>query len=326
MLIKTTVLAHKKLGLTRAYFGIFENLSKGVFMKKYILALVLLFGLVSITYANEIEKCFNYLKLQKYQLALESGQNAVKSNPENTEAHVCLGETYTDLGYFGLSIKEFEIAEKLASNKGSLAIIYSYLGIDHDNLGDSNTALLNYNKELQIAKELNDIEEESLALNNIANIYLEQGNYEKSLDYLNNSLKLTSKPKTIATIYNNIATIYLYKNDNNKAVEYYKKALEFNQEVGNYRGVAHVMLNLGTAYTNLQNFSEAERYLRQGLEMVQKISDNYWEAVAYESLGQVYLAQNKKALANEYFTRAYNLFKAIGDNNDAQVVYETYLK
>uniref|UniRef100_A0A832AUJ3 beta-lactamase n=1 Tax=Desulfurella acetivorans TaxID=33002 RepID=A0A832AUJ3_DESAE len=298
-------------------------------MKKYFLSLVLLlmlFGFVNASYANEIEKCFHYLKLQKYQLALESGQNAVKSNPENTEAHVCLGEAYTNLGYFGLSIKEFQIAEKLTSDKGSLAIIYSYLGIDHDNLGDSNTALLNYNKELQIAKELNDIEEESLALNNIANIYLEQGNYDKSLEYLNKSLQLTSKPTTIATIYNNIATIYLYKNDNNKAVEYYKKALEFNQEAGNYRGAAHVMLNLGTAYTNLQDFSEAERYLRQGLEMVQKISDKYWEAVAYESLGQIYLAQNKKALASEYFTRAYNLYRTIGDNNDAKSVYEKYLK
>jgi len=107
-------------------------------MKKFFLALVLVLGLVSVTDANEIDKCFNYLKSQNYQLALQAGQNAVRIYPRSAEAHGCLGMTYEKLGDFNLSIKELKTAEKLTNNKADLGAIYSYIGVDYDKLGDLN--------------------------------------------------------------------------------------------------------------------------------------------------------------------------------------------
>jgi len=295
-------------------------------MKKYFLALVLVFGLVSVANANEIDKCFNYLKSQNYQLALQSGQNAVRIYPRSVDAHLCLGKTYTQLGYFKLSIKELKTAEKLTNNKDVLGAIYSYIGGDYDNLGDLNNALLYYDRQLEIARDLNDKEGESDALSNIGEIYREQRNYDKALEYYNKSLQLTSEPSSIAVTYNNIAGVYLYKGDKNKAVEYFKKAIEFAQKAGDYHGTARYMLNLGDIYTDLKNFKESQYYLQRGLLMMQKLGDKYWEAGAYVSFGKLYLAQNQENLAREYFTKTYNLLKAIGDSSDAQWVYETYLK
>jgi len=295
-------------------------------MKKYFLALVLVFGLVSVANANEIDKCFNYFDSQNYQLALQTGQNAVKIYPQSAEAHLCLGKTYTSIGDFNLSIKELKTAEKLTSSKIFLGAIYSYIGGDYDKLGDSNNALLYYDRQLEIDRDLNDKEGESLALNNIAGIYQKQSNYNKALEYYNKSLQLTNNPSTIAITYNNIAIVYSHKGDKNKAVEYFKKAIEFEQKSGDYRGTAMYMLNLGALYTKLKNFQESQYYLQKGLLMMQKLGDKYWEAYGYGYFGELYLAQNQKNLAREYFTKAYNLFKAIGDNGDAQGVYEKYLK
>jgi len=295
-------------------------------MKKYFLVLVLVLSLSSVANANEIEKCFNYIDSQNYQLALQAGQNAVRIYPLSAEAHECLGETYENLGYFNLSIKELKTAEKLTNNKADLGAIYSFIGLNYDNLGDLNNALLYYDRCLKIAKDLNNQEGESEMLNSIASIYQDQGNYDKALEYLNKSLQLTTKPSIIATIYNNIALVYSDKGDNNKAVEYLKKAIEFDQKAGDYRGTAIGMQNLGNTYTELKNFSEAQYYLQKGLLMMQKLGDKYGEAFGYRFFGKLYLAQNKKTLSKEYFTKAYNLFKAIGDNSDAQWVYETYLK
>jgi len=297
-------------------------------MKKYFLALVLVFGLVSVTYANEIKKCFNYLDSQNYQLALQAGQNAVSIYPLSAEAHKCLGITYTRLGYFNLSIKELKTAEKLTNSKAALEVIYSVIGADYDNLGDSNNALLYYNRELEIARDLNNQEGESNAINNIAGVYEEQGNYNKALEYYNKSLQLTSTsdPSSIAITYNNIAIVYSAKGDKNKAVEYLKKAIEFAQKAGDYDGTAKYMLNLGNTYIDLKNFSEAQYYLQKGLLMMQKLGNKYWEATGYYYFGKLYLAQNKKASSKDYFTKAYNLFKAIGDSGDAQWVYKKYLK
>jgi tetratricopeptide (TPR) repeat protein len=295
-------------------------------MKKYFLALVLVFGLVSVTYANEIEKCANYLNSQNYQLALQAGQNAVRIYPRSAEAHMCLGGTYSELGYFELSIKELKTAEKLTNNKADLGAIYSYIGFDYNNLGDLNNALLYYDRQLEIDRDLNNQEGEGKALNSIGEIYRKQGNYGKALEYYNKSLQLTSDPSSIATIYNNIALVYSAKGDNNKAVEYLKKAIEFDQEAGNYHGTAQDMLNLGDTYTDLKNFQEAQYYLREGLLMTQKLGDKYSEAHGYYYFGKLYLAQNQESLAREYFTKAYNLYKALGANSEAQSVYETYLK
>jgi len=295
-------------------------------MKKYFLVLVLVFGLASVANANEIEKCFNYIDSQNYQLALQAGQNAVRIYPLSAEAHECLGQVYTNIGYFNLSIKELKTAEKLTNNKAYLGAIYSYIGGDYGNLGDLNNALLYYDRFLKIERDLNNQEEESLALNNIAGIYQDQGNYDKALEYLNKSLQLTTKPSSIATTYNNIALVYSDKGDNNKAVEYYKKAIEFDQKAGNYHGTSRDMLNLGDTYKDLKNFSSAQYYLQKGLLMMQKLGDKYGEANGYYYFGKLYLAQNQKNLAKEYFTKAYNLFKSIGDNSYAQWVYETYLK
>jgi tetratricopeptide (TPR) repeat protein len=297
-------------------------------MKKYFLALVLMFGLVSVANANEIEKCANYLNSQNYQLALQAGQNAVRIYPQSAEAHACLGEAYTDLGYFNLSIKELKTAEKLTNSKDVLGRIYSLIGIDYDILGDLDNALLYYDGALIIARDLNDEEGESIALSSIAGVYEQQGNYDKALEYYNKSLQLTSDSSSIAATYHNIATVYSEKGDNNKAVEYFKKAIEFDQKAGNYLSTAVGMLNLGDTYTDLKNFQEAQYYLQKGLLMVQKLGDGdkYSEAYGYYCFGKLYLAQNKKALSREYFTKAYKLFKAIGDNNDAQEVYEKYLK
>jgi len=295
-------------------------------MKKYFLALVLVFGLASVANANEIEKCFNYFYSQNYQLALQAGQNAVRIYPRSAEAHMCLGGTYSELGYFDLSIKELKTAEKLTNNKAALGAIYSYIGNDYDNLGDLNNALLYDDRQLEIVRDLNDQEDEGKALNNLGEIYQDQGNYDKALEYYNKSLQLRSDPSSIAITYNNIATVYSAKGDNNKAVEYYKKAIEFAQKAGNYHGTAHDMLNLGDTYIDLKNFSSAQYYLQKGLLMMQKLGNKYGEAYGYGYFGKLYLAQNKKALSKEYFTKAYNLFKAIGDNGDAQGVYEKYLK
>jgi len=297
-----------------------------VFVKKYFLALVLVFGLVSVTYANEIEKCLNYLDSQNYQLAKQAGQNAVRIYPRSADAHLCLGVTYTRLGYFNLSIKELKTAEKLTNNKDVLGAIYSFIGNDYEGISDLNNALLYYDRELEIDKDLNNQEEESAALNNIGRIYGKQGNYDKALEYYNKSLQFTSDPSSVAATYNNIALVYSSKGDNNKAVEYYKKAIEFAQKAGNYFGTAQVMLNLGDTYTSLKNFPDAQYYLQQGLLMMQKLGDKYWEAGGYVRFGKLYLAQNQESLAKEYFAKAYNLFKSIGDNSDAQEVYETYLK
>ena len=299
-------------------------------MKKYFLALALLFVLVSslsgVAYADEIGKCFLYLNPQNYQLALQAGENAVKLYPDSARAHGCLGGAYYYLGDFNSSVEELKTAERLTSDEKILSGIYGFLGEDYENLGNFNTALLYYSRALKIHTDLNDTETESIDLDNIAGIYMYMGNYDKALEYYNKSLQLTSNPSAIATIYSYIGLVYLIKGDNNKAIEYAKNTIQIDQENGNYKGIVRDMIDITLPYISLGNFSEAKYYLTQGLDMAKKLGEKEWEAIAYAVFGQLYSAQNQETLAKEYFTKSYNLYKSIGNNSEAQRIYKTYLK
>jgi tetratricopeptide (TPR) repeat protein len=315
----------------------FKRIDKESFTNKRVILLVLLVGLVVVAIViwngvlskqkeeQEIDKCFAYLNSQNYQLALQTGKNAVELYPNSADAHWCLGAAYYYLGDFNLSIEELKTAEKLASSEKALDAIYLYLGGDYEKLNDFNTALLYYNKSLKIDTDLNDTKHEVTNLNNIANVYDEMGNYDKALEYYNKSLQLTSDPNTIATIYNRVGMIYEKKGDHNKAIDYIKKAIEIDQANGNHSRTVLDMICIASPYINLGNFSEAERYLTQGLEIAKKLDDKSWEAYVYIGLSSLYSVQNQEALAEEYRIKAYNLFKSIGNNSEAQGVYKTYL-
>ncbi|WP_448589292.1 tetratricopeptide repeat protein [Thermodesulfobium sp.] len=258
-----------------------------------------------------IEECFDYIKSQDYQRALQSGRNLIVKYPNSVGTHWCLGKVYYYLArfnpnYFNFSIEELRTARTLArfinnkSDERVLAATCSEFGDDCKKRGLIDWALRYYKESLENYTDLNDtdlndIEGKCIVLTNIAEIY-KMFNYNKALEYYN------------------------------KAIECFKEAIEISQKNGDYSKTAHAMINIALPYTNLKDFLEAERYLAQGLEMVKKLGERDWEAFAYEVFGKLYLAQNQEDLARKYFTKSYNLYKAIGNNSEAQRIYETYLK
>ncbi len=211
-------------------------------------------------------------------------------------------------------------AERLATSKDDLALIYNRLGIIYKSKGNLDNALLYHSRHLSLSREFGDKKGEAIALNNIAIIYEKTGELDKALDYYEQSLRLQRDEKEKATTYNNIALIYYKKGDYEKAIRYLKDAIEIGMRAGNYHGVARWMLNLGDTYREAKDFSRAEETLREGLTRILKIGDKYWEAAAYQYFGWLYQDMGNIKLARDYFTKAYELFNSIGAKANAEDV------
>ena len=290
-------------------------------MKSLIRLFIVLLFLVSVglSYAkSEVDNCFNYLKAGDYQRAISAGKRAVKLYPGNSDAHLCLGIAYYKVGELDKALRSMKEAERLATDKRDLAIIYNRLGLIYDNKGDLDNALFYYNKDLGLSKELGDKRGEAAALNNIATIYEKKRMLDKALEYYEQSLRLQYDEKEKARTYNNIALVYYKKGEYPKAVEYLKKAIEIGERAGDYHGVAQRMLNLGNTYRKMKDFDSASNFLNEGLKRIQKVGDKLWEATAYKYLGWLYRDMGNTRLAKDYLTRAYNLFKSIGAEEDAE--------
>lgn len=307
----------------QSYYQYYQYESKRSFsIGRVFLLLIIIVLFISFIFRSsdtplEINRCFEYIDSEDYHKAIEVGQQAVSLYPKNSDAYFCLGRAYFELREFNKALTNMKEAERLTSEKEDLMHIYNMLGVIYNGIGDLDNALFYLNKSLALSKDLEDLELESLTLNNIAETYFKKGMLDKAFEYSKESLEILTNEKYKATIYNNIALIYGKKGDYSKAVEYLKKAIEIDERFGNYHGAAQRMLNLGATYIMMKDYNNATYYLKEGLTRIQKVGDKYWEAYAYGYLGWLYEDLGKIDLARDYFKKAYNLFSSIGAKADA---------
>jgi tetratricopeptide (TPR) repeat protein len=280
-----------------------------------------LFAFENFAFAQpEVDACSNFLDAGDYRRAVEAGKRAVQKYPNNIDAHLCLGASYSAIGEFRLALVHMKKAESLTSDKEDLMYIYSWIGLIYDRMDYLDDALLYYSRSLKLAIDLEDESMQATALSGIAGIYLKKGELDKALSYYEESLRLETDEKGKAPTYNNIANIYYKKGNYQKAVEYYQKAIEIEERYGDYHGASQTKLNLGNTYRKMKDYKKAEKYILEGLEGVRKVGDKYWEATGYQYLGLLYKDKGNKKTAKDYLTRAYNLYKSIGAEGKAKEV------
>jgi tetratricopeptide (TPR) repeat protein len=261
---------------------------------------------------EEVYECFYFLKAGDYKRAIEAGKKAVKKDPNNLDAHFCLGRSYYEVGEFKLALEHMKRAESLASDKEKLMHIYNRIGKIYHVMGNLDNAFLYYNRSLGLARDLGDKKQQASVLNNIAIIYDYKGELDKALGCYEESLRLGRDEIEKAATYNNIALLYGNKGDYQKAVEYHQKAIEIVERYGDSHKASIGKLNLGETYRKMKDYKKAEKYILEGLEGVKKVGDKFWEAIGYHYLGLLYTDKGDKKSAKDYLTRAYNLYKSIG--------------
>ncbi|PMP88531.1 MAG: hypothetical protein C0172_02505 [Caldisphaera sp.] len=290
-------------------------------MKKLLSSVFIAITLTGSSYAlTDLQACFNQFNAGNYQQAVQYGQKAVIEYPKNPKAYFCLGKAYTQTGQIDKSIESFKKASEYDSNDHDLMYIYNWLGGLYEVKGDHSNALFYESKSLKLARRFGDVDVEESDLNNMANIFADEGNDSKALEYYKKALELENGKSQTGAIYNNIANVYSDMHNYKKAIEYYKKAINVAEENGHYLRSGEGMLNLGDTYREVKDFKDAKLYLEKGLERVKKVGNKYWEGFGYRYFGLYYRDIGNKALAKEYLTKAYNIFKAIGDSGHTLTV------
>lgn len=91
------------------------------------------------------------------------------------------------------------------------------------------------------------------SFNNLGNIYIKAGDFDKALFYFEKSLEIDRKN---VKALNNIASVYIKKGDCGKAVELLKKCLEYNKSIKYV-----IYYNLYEAYKCTGDAKEADKFL-----------------------------------------------------------------
>ncbi len=152
--------------------------------------------------------------------------------------------------------------------------------------------------------------------NNIGEVYRNQGDYVKALEYQRKALDIMERvlgpyhPLT-ATFYNNIGLVYHSQGDYAKALEYYKKDLDICERVlgSDHPNTAQSYNNIGMVYYNQGDYAKALEHFGKALDIRERVLglDHPDTAQSYNNIGGGYHSQGNYAKALEYYEKALDI-------------------
>ena len=208
--------------------------------------------------------------------------------------------------------KEGNVYEQLA--------IYEVLGRKENNKSNYNQAILYYNKGLEIAEELNDIEEITKALNNIGFCVRRLGAFDESMNYYYRVLTLcdnyTGKEtdaikKNRHVALNSIGNIHKWLGNTAAADSLFRLTLKGDYELGNLRGLAINYANIGSIFEKSGQIDSAWVYFKLSMKYNIENNDKQGIEIGHINFGNLYRTEGKydEALAEYHI-----VFDQLTDN------------
>ena len=105
----------------------------------------------------------------------------------------------------------------------------------------------------------------------------------------------------IGWVANNLGNVYLDWGRYDRAVDYYEKSLAIKREMKDRKGEGLTLNNLGLVYADWDQYDKAVEYYEKSLTIAQELKDRSGEAKSLVCLGFVYwnLGQNGKAVSED---------------------------
>jgi tetratricopeptide (TPR) repeat protein len=158
-----------------------------------------------------------------------------------------------------------EIYKQTSDRKRSADCLIN-LGVLKQTLRQHEAAYENYSQALKLAEKNNDYEMRSLCLNNIAQVYFEKGDYERSIAYNQDALKLRllmDNNLEEADSYLNLALNFIRTKDLEKAREYLDKAYQIGTGYDYFEAVQTAFKIYSDYYSETKEYEKAYVWLKR---------------------------------------------------------------
>jgi tetratricopeptide (TPR) repeat protein/serine phosphatase RsbU (regulator of sigma subunit) len=154
-------------------------------------------------------------------------------------------------------------------------------------------------------------------LNKKGEDYLNEGNFERANQYLNQALNISKKgnlDKKTVIIYQNIGNVFSDMGNNNEAVKYYNEALEISKKINHKIGIAQTLNLIGIAMYNQGKNVEALEYYEKALALNLSLNNKADILKNYTNLGNLYEDQGNKLKALLSFEASLKIARQLKDN------------
>jgi tetratricopeptide (TPR) repeat protein len=228
-----------------------------------------------------------------------------------------------------LLLLEQEVSDKNV-NDSELCNDYAILMWDY-RTRDIEKTLLYFNKAIAFARELNNVEWESMYWKRMGAIYGEWRKSDTALIFFDHALKLIEGKNFYneeASNYELRGTFFSELNDHEKAMNSYMKAMELNDKdrtkniadkndiSKNIKTDASLLMNIAGIYYALYNLEKSIAYMLKAKQIIEDNRNIDFSRFEYKLLGnlaQAYIGNRQSELALPLLLKSYELADAKED-------------
>jgi len=213
----------------------------------------------------------NYLKAKELFITLNDTLNIAKVNNSIGLNEIKRGNYNKGLQYSLLALKEFE----KRNLKHELRSAYECLAKAYYSIDNIDKAIEFYSKTLEIERQINNGDGSLEALKILAELYSKRKEHRKSIDYYERVLRFTplDNDSLRGEILPKLGGEYLQFNDFEKSLEYLIEGLRLNRSLNNQHGILVSLNNLGSLNLQRNFLRYAEIQLLEAKDIASSIND-----------------------------------------------------
>lgn len=187
---------------------------------------------------------------------------------------------------------------------------------------------------LKLARELEDLNYESMGLSSLASCYMNAGDYTMALELYNKTLEQATRAgleDRVARAKFNIGFIKTNKGDRVGGILLMSEALQYFESKDDVAVAARILNNIAVSYHSWKDYDLALEYYRKALQSYERNGDIFGKVYALNNIGEIYKDKGRYTMAQQYYSQIFDL----AEENEISEFYlavawvglaETYLK
>ncbi|NOT83784.1 MAG: tetratricopeptide repeat protein, partial [Methylococcaceae bacterium] len=238
-----------------------------------------------------------------------------------SEAHVIIGQAYTEMGDYAKAKYHSELARQIAVQIGNLKLVSDSsrtLGAIYKDQGQIDLAQASYQEALALAIKADDKLLQAKALNNLGELFHRLALYEQAFAQYQQSLQLRESLNDLAgqgKVLGNICRTYITQNEYDQGLSYCERALKIARRIHDRAHEANHLNNIAGIFRDTGKYDEAINYSLQSLAIKYELSDLPGEAKTLNNIGDIFRLEKKYPQALGYFSRSLKIKKQLADRS-----------
>jgi signal transduction histidine kinase len=256
---------------------------------------------------------------------LYSSANQTDTLIVNIKAHLAKHEA-AEMETDALQLLQISESE---NNREMQAEALKFLGISKHLQAKYDSAILWYNRTLELCIEMDDSVNTGKAYLNIATSYNSKGDFENAVKNALLALKSFEKigdKNGQGRVQNLLGIFNFHRNDFENALSYFSKYNALALASKDTGEIVSSLNNMASALHELNDYTKERQLLKQSIAIQEARGQHIRIGSAYENIGTLYMDSDSLQLADFYFNKAINSYTINNNTHDlARVLLNTGL-